>query len=76
MKHLKFIHFYRGIKRLFQYIFIFDVDILKEKGVLSLAKNKAYQPEGYKQYAGLENEKDVDVKGNPTTPHSRNKGKK
>ena len=44
--------------------------------MLLLAKNKAYQPEGYKQYAGLDKEEnDVNVKGNPTTPQSTNKGK-
>lgn len=41
-----------------------------------MAKNKAYQPEGYKQYAGLDKESDVNVKGNPTTAQSANKGKK
>ncbi|WP_262983981.1 hypothetical protein [Bacillus sp. HNG] len=40
-----------------------------------MAKNKAYQPEGYKQYAGLDNENDVNVKGNPTIPQSVNKEK-
>jgi hypothetical protein len=44
--------------------------------VLLLAKNKAYQPEGYKQYAGLDKENDVNVKGDPTTTQSTNKEKK
>ena len=26
-----------------------------------MAKNKAYQPEGYKQYAGLDKENDVEL---------------
>ncbi|WP_428912262.1 hypothetical protein [Niallia sp. Krafla_26] len=41
-----------------------------------MAKNKAYQPEGYKQYAGLEKENDVNGKENPATAQRANKGKK
>jgi hypothetical protein len=39
-----------------------------------MPKNKAYQPEGFKQYAGLDKENDLNVKGNRTTPQSANTG--
>jgi hypothetical protein len=53
------------------------VVILIVKGVLLMAKNKVdpYQPEGFKQYAGLNKENDMNFKGDPTTSQSTNKEK-